>query len=52
VAWTGLFLLSIGTSGGSCEHGNEPSDSTKYGEVPEQLLIGGLSSSAQLCRVS
>jgi hypothetical protein len=25
--WTGLICLRIGTSGGSCEHGNEPSGS-------------------------
>jgi hypothetical protein len=35
VVWTGLFLLRIGSSGGSCEHGNEPSGSTNVGDVIE-----------------
>jgi hypothetical protein len=29
VAWTRLIWLRIGSSGGSCEHGNEPSGSIK-----------------------
>jgi hypothetical protein len=33
VVWTGLIWLRIVTSGGLCEHGNEPSDSIKYWEV-------------------
>jgi hypothetical protein len=32
VAWTGLRWLRIGTGGGSCECGNEPSGSIKCGE--------------------
>jgi hypothetical protein len=30
--WTGFLWLRIGTSGGSCEHGNETSGSIKDGE--------------------
>jgi len=30
--WTGYIWISIGTSGGSCEHGNELSGSIKGGE--------------------
>jgi hypothetical protein len=30
--WTGFIGLRIGTGGGSCEHGDEPSGSIKYGE--------------------
>jgi len=30
--WTGLLWLMIRTSGGSLEHGNEPSVSIKGGE--------------------
>jgi hypothetical protein len=33
--WIGLIWLKIGTSGGSYEHGNEPSGSTKCWEVLE-----------------
>jgi hypothetical protein len=31
-AWTGFLLLRIGHLMGCCGHGNEPSDSVKYGE--------------------
>jgi hypothetical protein len=31
-AWTGLLWLRIGTGGGRCECGNEPSGSIKRGE--------------------
>ena len=30
--WTGSIWLRIGTGGGTCECGNEPSGSIKYGE--------------------
>jgi hypothetical protein len=30
--WTGFTWLRIGTGGGSCEHGDEPSGSRKCGE--------------------
>jgi hypothetical protein len=30
--WIRFIGLRIGTSGGSCEHGNEPSGSIKCGE--------------------
>jgi len=30
-AWTGSMWLRIGTGGGTCECGNEPSDSIKCG---------------------
>jgi hypothetical protein len=33
--WIGLIWLRIGTSRGSCEHGNEPSGSVKCWEVLE-----------------
>jgi hypothetical protein len=32
-AWIGLFWLRIGTDGGACEYGNEPSGSIKCGEL-------------------
>jgi hypothetical protein len=35
VVWTGFVWLRTGTICGNCEHGNEPSGSTKYWEVPE-----------------
>jgi hypothetical protein len=35
VVWTGLIWLRIGTSAGSCEHGNETSGSIKRWEVLE-----------------
>jgi hypothetical protein len=35
VVWTGLIWLIIGTNGGSCEHGNETSDSAKRWETVE-----------------
>jgi hypothetical protein len=35
VAWTGLIWLRTGTSGGPCEHGNEPSGSIKCREILE-----------------
>jgi hypothetical protein len=35
VAWTGSIWLSIRTSGGACEHGNEPSGSIKCWKVLE-----------------
>ena len=31
-AWTGSIWLGIGTGGGTCKCGNEPSDSIKCGE--------------------
>jgi hypothetical protein len=31
-AWTGLIWLRIGTGGGSCDCGNEPSGAIKYVE--------------------
>jgi hypothetical protein len=31
-AWTGLIWLRIGTGGGTCDCGNEPSSSIKCGE--------------------
>ena len=31
-AWTGLLWLRIGTGGGRCECGNEPSGSVECGE--------------------
>jgi hypothetical protein len=38
VVWTGLMWLRKGTSvEGSCEHGNEPSGSTKCWKILEQL---------------
>jgi hypothetical protein len=33
IVWTGFICLRIGTSGGPCEHGNEPSGSIKGGEI-------------------
>jgi hypothetical protein len=33
--WIGLIWLRIGTNGGSCEHGNEPTGSIKCWEVLE-----------------
>jgi hypothetical protein len=33
VVWTESICLRIGTSGGSCEHGNEPPDSINCWEV-------------------
>jgi len=33
MAWTGLIWLRIGTGGGHCKVGNEPSDSIKCGEL-------------------
>jgi hypothetical protein len=38
IGWDGMDCITlhrIGTSGGSCEHGNEPSDSIKCCEVLE-----------------
>jgi hypothetical protein len=35
MVWTGSVWLRIGTS--SCEHGDEPSGSIKFWEVPEWL---------------
>jgi hypothetical protein len=35
---TGFIWLRIGTSGGSCEHGNEHSSSIKGGEFLEQII--------------
>jgi hypothetical protein len=37
MVWIGLIWLKIGTSGGSCEHGNEPSGSIKCCDVLELL---------------
>jgi hypothetical protein len=34
-AWTGLIWLGLGTGGGSCEYGDEPSGSIKCGEFLE-----------------
>jgi hypothetical protein len=36
--WARFIWLRIGTSGGSCEHGNEPSGSIKFLEIPEKLV--------------
>jgi hypothetical protein len=33
MVWTGLIWLRIGTIGGVCEHGNEPSGPKKCWEV-------------------
>jgi hypothetical protein len=35
VVWTALIWLRIGLVEGSCEHGNEPSDSIKCWKVLE-----------------
>jgi hypothetical protein len=35
VVWNGSIWLRTGTSGGCCEHGNEPSGSIKCWEVLE-----------------
>jgi hypothetical protein len=32
MVWTGCIWLRIGSSGGLCEHGDEPSGSIKGGE--------------------
>jgi hypothetical protein len=37
MVWAGSIWLWIGTSEGSCEHGDEPSGSIKCREVPEWL---------------
>jgi hypothetical protein len=37
MVWTGSVWLRIGTSGGSCEQGDEPSGSIKCWEVLEWL---------------
>jgi hypothetical protein len=37
MVWTGSIWLKIGTSGGLCEHEDEPSGSLKCWEVPEWL---------------
>jgi hypothetical protein len=50
--WTGLVLLRIGTGGELVEFGIDPSDSMKCWETIEWPNISGLSSSAQLHRVS
>jgi hypothetical protein len=52
MVWIGLIRLRIGTSGGPCEHGNEPSGSIKCWEVLEvaaQLTVSqeGLSSKSE-----
>jgi hypothetical protein len=41
VGWSmaGSVLLMIGTGGGCCERGNEPSSSIKCGQFLEQLRI-------------
>ena len=38
--WTGFLWLKMGTSGGSCEHGNEPCVFVRHGNflVVEELL--------------
>jgi hypothetical protein len=33
VVWTGVIWLETGASGGSREHGNEPSGSLKFWEI-------------------
>jgi hypothetical protein len=38
-AWNGLIWFRIGTSGGFCECGDEPSDSIKRGEFLYLLTI-------------
>jgi len=40
VVWTGSNWLRIGTVAGTCESGNEPSDSRKCGEFLDQLKTG------------
>jgi hypothetical protein len=35
--WTGRIWLRIGTSGGSCEHGNKPSGSIREGEFFDKM---------------
>jgi hypothetical protein len=37
VVWTGLIWLGIGTSEGTCKHGNENSGSMKCWEIVEWL---------------
>jgi hypothetical protein len=37
MGWAGSIWLGIGPVEDSCEHGNEPSGSTKYWEVLEWL---------------
>jgi hypothetical protein len=37
MGWIGLIWLRIGTSEGSCEHGNVPSGSIKCWEYLEEL---------------
>jgi hypothetical protein len=37
MVWTVSIWLRIGTSGGSCEHGDEPSGSIKCWEVLQWL---------------
>jgi hypothetical protein len=50
--WTGLVWLRMGTVESSCEFGIEPSGSMKCFELSSGLASSGLSSSAQLLRVS
>jgi hypothetical protein len=40
--WTGLSCFGIETVAGTCECGNEPLGSIKYGEFLEYLQIGWL----------
>jgi len=39
-AWTGLVWLRIGTGGGHCKAGNEPSGAIKCGEFLDELRTG------------
>jgi hypothetical protein len=53
IGWGGMdwIWLRIGTSGGPCEHGNEPSGSIKCLEILE-CATGGFSRRAQFHGVS
>jgi hypothetical protein len=45
MVWTGLIWPRIGTNEGSCEHGDEPSDSMKLlkkGSAPWSHFVGWL----------
>jgi hypothetical protein len=37
--WIGFIVLRIGQVAGSCEHGNEPSCSIKFGEFLDYLSV-------------
>jgi hypothetical protein len=50
--WTGLVWLRIGTGGGSCKLGNEPSGSIKCWELSNGCTTCGLPCGTRLHRVS